>query len=48
MQRLKKTVKEMKQLEGEYVKTVDELMHQQHIKTIKEKDQEINYLRKNV
>ena len=48
LQRLKETMEEMKQLEGEYVKTIDELMHQQHNNTIKEKDQEINYLRKNV
>ena len=48
LQRLKETVEEMKQLEGEYVKTIDELMIQQHNKTIKDKDQEINYLRKNV
>ena len=48
LQRLKETVEEMKQLEDDYVKTIDELMHQQHNKTIKEKDQEINYLRKNV
>ena len=48
LRRLKETVEEMKQLEDDYVKTIDELMHQQHNRTIKEKDQEINYLRKNV
>ena len=47
LQRLKETVEGMKQLEGEYAKTIDELM-QQHHKTIKEKDQEVNYSRKNV
>ena len=40
-------MKEMKELEGEYVKTIDELMHQHH-KTIEEKDQEIDYFRKSV
>ena len=40
LQRLKETVEEMKQLEGEYAKTIDELMLQHH-KTIKEKDKKL-------
>ena len=40
-------MKEMKQVEREYVKTIDELMHQHH-KTIEEKDQEIDYFGKSV
>ena len=47
LQNLKGTVENMKQVEGEYVKTIDELM-QQHHESIKEKDHEIDYLRKNV
>ena len=47
LQSLKGTVENMKQVEGEYVKTIDELMHQHH-ESIKEKDHEIDYLRKNV
>ena len=47
LQRLKETVEKMKQVESEYVKTIDELMHQ-HNEIIKEKDHEIDYLRKNV
>ena len=41
-------MEEMKQQEGEYVKTINELMHQHMIIIIKEKDHEIDYLRKNV
>ena len=47
LQSLKETVQEMKQAEGEYVKTIDELMHEHH-ETIIEKDHEIDYMRKNV
>ena len=47
LERLKETVKEMEELKDEYAKTIDELMHK-HRKATEEKDQEINYLRKNV
>ena len=47
LQSLKETVDEARVLESEYVKTIDELMHQYH-ETIKEKDHEIDYLRNNL
>ena len=43
--KLKKTVDEMKQLKDDYSKTIDELMDENQ-KTVKEKDQEINELKK--
>ena len=47
LERLKETVKEMEELKDEYAKTIDELMYK-HQKATEEKDQEIDYLRKNV
>ena len=47
LQRLNKTIEEMKEQEDAYVKTHGELTHD-HEKTIEEKDQEIDYFRKNM
>ena len=40
-------MKEIKELQGEYAKTINKLMHK-HQKATKENDQEIDYFRKNV
>ena len=45
LERLKKTLKEMKGLKEDYVMFINEL-EDQHQKAIKEKDQEISYLKK--
>ena len=45
--RLNKTIGEMKELEDEYIKTCDEFKHN-YEKTVEEKDQEIDYFRKNM
>ena len=47
LQRLKITVEERKEQQAEYVKSIDELMYLKH-KSLEEKYQEIEYLRKNV
>ena len=45
--RLNKTIGEMKEKEDEYIKTRDEVKHN-YEKTVEEKDQEIDYFRKNM
>ena len=45
LEKLKNTVEEMKELEDDYAKTIDELV-EDHEKVIEEKDQEINCLKK--
>ena len=47
LQRLKTTVEERKEQQAEYVKSIDELMYLRQ-KSMEEKHQEIEYLRKNV
>ena len=47
LQRQKKTVEEMKEQEGEYINTIDDLMEECQ-KITKEKDLEVEYLRDNV
>ena len=47
LQRLKTTVEERKEQQAEYVKSIDELMYLKQ-KSMEEKHQEIEYLRKNV
>ena len=47
LQRLKKTVEEMKELEGVYVKAIDELTYH-HQSLVEEKDQGMDCLRNNV